>query len=501
MSETQNRCLAKDFRARVQEDPEQVAIIAGDLNLSRVKLLTLAENYAVRFQAAGVHQGDIVSVISQDAIVLLASIFALSMVGAVFIPFDASLVERKDLQSRHFFRSVDTPPIPHISDHVIDASWSPKAGSRLSDGTMPYARLDGSDQAWLMPSSGTTGHPKFISLNNSLLMDRLEAISEDFAGSRVRVMLHFPPNSRAYCIRAVALLLHGHVLVESTSSTLAETSKVDLICASPQQIRPWLRGVPASLKIPVLQLSGSRVTDEMLSSLFSTFEVVEDVYGSNETIKAHINTYKLSGNDVCRGTRECASIVQIVDEAGSPVPLGQEGQIRIKNKYMADGYLNEPKKTQHHFRSGWFYPGDLGYFTNDKLLRVTGRLGEIINVGGQKVALSDIEAFFEGIAGVDVVCCFRNPEAGVEAEIAACLACADTSVMIDQVESAWLSCVRTLGPSVAPSLVLLVPKLKVTADGVPDRMSAQRTFNETIAHADENDLKKRLFRFRVEYDS
>ena len=57
----------------------------------------------------------------------------------------------------------------------------------------------------------------------------------------------------------------------------------------------------------------------------------------------------------------------------------------------ASGYFDDPEATRSTFRNGWFYSGDIGTVTEDGVLCVSGRTGEIINAGGVKVSPRAIE--------------------------------------------------------------------------------------------------------------
>jgi acyl-coenzyme A synthetase/AMP-(fatty) acid ligase len=67
------------------------------------------------------------------------------------------------------------------------------------------------------------------------------------------------------------------------------------------------------------------------------------------------------------------------------------------------------------FADGWFYPGDVGILRGPRQLQVIGRGDELLNLGGQKLAPSDLEALVARHAELaDVgVCSLRNAE-GVE---------------------------------------------------------------------------------------
>ena len=67
------------------------------------------------------------------------------------------------------------------------------------------------------------------------------------------------------------------------------------------------------------------------------------------------------------------------------------GQIIIKGENVTAGYINNPKANSESYVNGWFLTGDEGIFDKDGYLRITGRLKEIINRGGEKISPKEID--------------------------------------------------------------------------------------------------------------
>ena len=67
------------------------------------------------------------------------------------------------------------------------------------------------------------------------------------------------------------------------------------------------------------------------------------------------------------------------------------GQIIIKGENVTSGYINNPKANSESYIDGWFLTGDEGIFDKDGYLRITGRLKEIINRGGEKISPKEID--------------------------------------------------------------------------------------------------------------
>jgi acyl-CoA synthetase (AMP-forming)/AMP-acid ligase II len=101
--------------------------------------------------------------------------------------------------------------------------------------------------------------------------------------------------------------------------------------------------------------------------------------------------------------------VEVVDEDHRPVAQGREGAVRTRGPGMATQYLGDPQGTAENFRDGWFYPGDMGRFDEDGCLRLTGRMRELMNIGGVKLAPDRVDELFSGMAGVRDIASFALP--------------------------------------------------------------------------------------------
>jgi non-ribosomal peptide synthetase component E (peptide arylation enzyme) len=84
--------------------------------------------------------------------------------------------------------------------------------------------------------------------------------------------------------------------------------------------------------------------------------------------------------------------IRIVDDSGTELPAGVEGNYELLSPTMFLGYLDRPDLTAEVFTAdGWYKTGDLGVVDADGFLHVTGRVKDVINRGGEKVPVVEIE--------------------------------------------------------------------------------------------------------------
>jgi acyl-coenzyme A synthetase/AMP-(fatty) acid ligase len=101
--------------------------------------------------------------------------------------------------------------------------------------------------------------------------------------------------------------------------------------------------------------------------------------------------------------------IQIVDETGKLCPTGQQGELRIRCEDAdCKAYLDDEETTARVFRDGFFYPGDMAVSRDDGAIRILGRLSDVINIKGEKLAVGPIEQLLCQRLSVDEVCLFTN---------------------------------------------------------------------------------------------
>lgn len=122
---------------------------------------------------------------------------------------------------------------------------------------------------------------------------------------------------------------------------------------------------------------------------------------------------------------------RVVDPAtGRELPPGEEGELCIKGPTLMIGYYNKPEATAEKIRDGWLHTGDMAVKDAEGYVRITGRLTDMIIVGGFNTYPAEIEDFLlrhpkvldVSIVGVpdaimgEAVMAFVIPKAGASLE-------------------------------------------------------------------------------------
>jgi fatty-acyl-CoA synthase len=95
------------------------------------------------------------------------------------------------------------------------------------------------------------------------------------------------------------------------------------------------------------------------------------------------------------GVRTAEILDRVVDPVtGREVPPGEEGELCIKGPTLMIGYYNKPEATAEKIRHGWLHTGDMAVRDAEGYVRITGRLTDMIIVGGFNTYPAEIEDFF-----------------------------------------------------------------------------------------------------------
>jgi acyl-CoA synthetase (AMP-forming)/AMP-acid ligase II len=93
--------------------------------------------------------------------------------------------------------------------------------------------------------------------------------------------------------------------------------------------------------------------------------------------------------------------LKTVGDDGRELPPGQAGQILIRSPFLFSGYFRRDDLNRELFDSAGFYnTGDLGYVDEDGHVYVTGRMKDLVIVGGKNVYPQDAEQVANEVAGV-----------------------------------------------------------------------------------------------------
>ena len=153
-----------------------------------------------------------------------------------------------------------------------------------------------------------------------------------------------------------------------------------------------------------ITLGGGMAVQEAVAKRWKqvTGKPLIEAYGLTETAPAAtINPFDIDEYNGAIGLPISSTEIELRDDAGKPVALGQPGEICIRGPQVMSGYWNRPDETAKVMdRNGWFASGDVGVMDERGFVRIVDRKKDMILVSGFNVYPNEIEnvvAMHEGV--------------------------------------------------------------------------------------------------------
>lgn len=340
------------------------------------------------------------------------------------------------------------------------------------------------DVALVLHTSGTTARPKIVPLSHRNVTASALHISRQLALTPEDVCLNIMP------------LFHIHGLMAATLSSLRAGASV--VCSPGFNAfrffawygaaRPtWYTAVPtmhqailplaprnkeviAKGRLRFIRSSSSSMPAQVMAQLESIFGVpLVEAYGMTEA------AHQMASNPLPPGKRFAGSVgraagpeIAIMDGEGNLLPPDTLGEVVIRGPDVTVGYANNPEANAKAFTNGWFRTGDQGSLDRDGYLRLTGRLKEIINRGGEKISPLEVDAVLMDHPAVVQVVTFAMPHDKLGEEVAAAVVLREGQTLEEAVLRDFAA--ERLAPFKVPRRILFMPEIPKGATGKLQRI-------------------------------
>jgi cyclohexanecarboxylate-CoA ligase len=418
--------LSEALCAAATQTPDRVLIIDGADTLDCRALLQRANSLAQALLAR-LQVGSVVSFMlpnwHEAAVIYLGATLA----GMVVNPILPSLREHElsyilaDCESRIIFipstfRGHDYPAmlisvcagLPNPPEVVVVRGDQPWATSPLHT-DLPQLDLD--DVRMVLYTSGTTGKPKGVLHSHRSLGALIAQLHQHWRVEPGDTFLVPSPvahiGGSIYAFECPLLLDTTAVLMDQWDAAAAVTLMTEHRCTHMAGATPFLTGLLVAAKkaltrLPDLKVficGGASVSPQLIRSAAAYFDkaTVTRVYGSTEipvtTVGAPDDRDRAADTDGLPGIADVKLVA---------------GEIRVKGPQMLLGYLHPEDDALD--ADGYFRTGDLGRWTDDGYLVVTGRAKDLIIRNGENISPKEIEDVLAGHPDIDEVAVVGLPD-------------------------------------------------------------------------------------------
>ena len=300
-----------------------------------------------------------------------------------------------------------------------------------------YQLPEENDEGLVLHTSGTTSRPKIVPLTNKNIYSSAENISKSLNLSEADHCLNIMP------------LFHIHGLIAILAASIRSGAS---ICASngfnalkflelaKSEKITWYSGVPTmhqaillraeknlelakNLNLRLIRSSSASLPPAVFEKLNNVFGCsVIEAYGMTEA------THQMTSNPLPPKKQKPGFVgipagpeVCIMDEKDKILDQGETGEVCIKGDNVTLGYDNNPEANKNSFTNGWFRTGDQGYFDQNGYLKISGRLKEIINKGGEKISPLEVDNVLMDHPLIEQAVCFGYEDKMLGEDIAAAI--------------------------------------------------------------------------------
>lgn len=412
---------------------------------------------AAGLRGLGLARGDRVAILLDKRVETVAAIFAVSVVGAVFVPVNPLL---KAAQVAHVLGDCDVRVLvtsdqrwqqlhdegvrPATLEHVVLAGARRTGRPTVQGVTVhsyddllavgrvgrpPVARPEVDlDVAAILYTSGSTGAPKGVVLSHRNLLVGAESVSSYLTNDSDDVILALLPLSfdaglsqvtTAFAVGA-HVVLANYLLPGDVVGLCAQHAVTGLTCVPPlwQQLAAVAWPAEAS-RLRYFANTGGRLPRHTLGRLREIFPDAAPflMYGLTEAFRStYLDPVEVDRRPDSIGRAIPDAEILVVRPDGTPAGPGQEGELVHRGPLVALGYWGDPDRTAARFRPvpgpspTWRPPeravwsGDTVVADDEGFLYFVGRDDEMIKTSGYRVSPTEVEeaAYATGLVG-DVV--------------------------------------------------------------------------------------------------
>ena len=453
-------CWHRAFTECAARTPDAPALSFESRDWSYGELDRFTNRMARALRRRGVTRGDRVALLLERSDLAIATMIAVAKAGAAFVPIDPLLPARRrevilaKVEPRLLVTETESNPRDcGVAERLlVDAD---RAQIEAEEDLPVEDEVAGSDLAYVMFTSGSTGAPKGVAIEHRQLVHYVDGVVQ-------RLAVHGPARYIALGTIATdlgntaifpALCTGGSldiVPMSISSDAQALTSylaqrRYDVMKITPSHLAALfaIADAPAGLMPSQALVLGGEALSWGWLRLFRSFATcrIFNHYGPTETcvgvLCGEIVSDELGtlASTAPLGRPLAHARAYIVDGRGRPVPLGVSGELWIGGETVARGYLDNEAETEKRFaedpwavRSGGriYRTGDHVRQLPDGTIEFLGRIDRQVKVRGFRVELGEIEAVLRQHEQVKASLVIEAGESG-SAHLAAYVIAADGS--------------------------------------------------------------------------
>lgn len=425
------KSIVEYLAIHASENPLKIAVVANGIETTYSELWKLVRGYASYLFRKGIQKGDFVVTRASQSLDFVVIYFGVHLAGGVIASLERNLPESsvidvtRKLKSKYIiaddienndFNFLSRKNILSIAEENYDEQF-----------TFNFPLL--SDSADILFTTGTTGDSKGVELSHNAISATAENLIDGCLYKKDTVMIVPGPLNHANAIRklftsiangSTVYILSGMMNLMKFFEALDYSKGTISCCLPPAAIRTIFQNTGKKLgeyknKIDFIESATSPLPEpdkERLRELLPGTRLYNN-YGSSESASVCMYDYaQYPDKKGCVGLPGKNSKIIVVDGNKQEIKSSKErmGLLACIGDVNMKGYVGDAEKTKEVLSDGIVYTNDIGYIDSDGFVYVSGRKGDVINVGGLKVAPTEIESAALSIDGVEDCICIPVPD-------------------------------------------------------------------------------------------
>ncbi|MDB2555972.1 amino acid adenylation domain-containing protein [Flavobacteriaceae bacterium] len=420
--------LIELFEAQAILYPDDIAVFFKGKYLTYSDLDRLSSQLANFLQKKGVKKHVLIPVFINRSLEMMVVLLGIMKTGAAYVAIPS---EFGILKNRIQDILEDTSASLLITDRknslaiknleldkiIIEDLWADILQENIK---FPKQNIEGSDLAYIVYTSGSSGKPKAVLTHHLGLVNFMHAIKLPLQINRKTHFLGLASYSfDGSCLELYLPLLYGGMVTIVPDGVIRDGVKLKKIIAATKASH--LHGTPSLFQLLInsgwrnaenaLIMSGGEALNAVLRDTIVEFNDCKmwNFYGPTETTLYATHKLLDKSEPITIGKPLTNYQIYIVNEDDNLVPEGVYGELLIGGTGVSKGYLNAIQLTNEKFPNNFFdeekdnklyRTGDVGKWNSKGEILLKGRKDNQIILRGYRIELNEIKTILEEYSNI-----------------------------------------------------------------------------------------------------
>ena len=436
--EEQISSIVEALKINAEKTPDKLCVGDKKNQVTYKEFWNMVKKAAVYLQEKGVQKGDMVVIRGAQKVEFLLGVFGVQLAGGAVCPLEKAIKDDRIMEIMNFVDSniylaekpVKNTPVNNISlkemfkvvqnneavtpnentDNSENVVLNESSDSSEAVNSKEFSLPASDDLSEILFTTGTTGKSKGIEVTFGCNVAIAQNVIDSVGMEKDEIELITTPINHSLAIRrSYGAIYNGSSIVLTDGIKFVEDffklldrykiTAITFVPAILEQVLKFAKDRFATYdnQFHYIQLGSAPLSEtnkEILTKMFPTTRLY-NTYGATESGCTVILEFSKYGHKKkCIGRTTVNTEILFVDDKRNIVEASLEkpGILAFKGKMNMRSYYKEPEITKEVMdENGVVYTNDLGYLGEDGLVYLLGRQGDVINMGGIKIAPTEIE--------------------------------------------------------------------------------------------------------------